>query len=390
MEGAVCHDIFITFNMRSFIRLILYKPILWLVDRYSSAPDQARVFAALSKLKKTIEKDGGKKGFSISFNSKTDRFIIFSDQHKGRKNGADDFARAERNYLEALRYYDDRGFHFISLGDCEELWENTLLQVMKANRASFEAERRFIDRSAFTKVFGNHDLDWQIDPLASVFLKKMYGASIPVFEGVLMKAGIGGHALQIFCTHGHQGDLQSDGNWFSKFFVAKVWAPLQAFLRINPNTPAYDKQLKTAHNRMMFEWAMRQAGLILITGHTHQPVFESLTHFERLQWQHRKALYEQNPEWAQAIEDEMKWRSIEDTRIAEDYLHMKPVYFNTGCCCFADGDITGLEIADEFIRLVKWEEKDLRTNRVVLEEKRLENLVKELWKGEETGLEGVE
>ncbi|HET7179621.1 MAG TPA: metallophosphoesterase [Chryseosolibacter sp.] len=370
--------------MRSFIRLILYKPIIWLVNRYSSAPDHARVFAALSKLKKTIDKAGTRKGLALDFNSKTDRFIIFSDQHKGRKNGADDFAPCEKNYLEALRYYDERGFHFISLGDCEELWENTMLQVMKANRVSFEAEKRFVRRNAFTKIFGNHDLDWNIDPLMLAYLKKMYDASVPVFEGIVMRTHIGKHVLKIFCTHGHQGDLQSDGNWFSKFFVAKIWAPLQAYLRINPNTPAYDKQLKTAHNRMMFEWAMQQTGLMLITGHTHQPVFESLTHFERLQWQHRKALYEQNPEWAQAIEDEMKWRSAEDTGIAEDYLHIRPVYFNTGCCCFADGDITGLEIADEFIRLVKWKQKDQQADRIVLEERRLDALVKELWDVERT------
>jgi hypothetical protein len=31
-----------------------------------------------------------------------------------------------------------------------------------------------------------------------------------------------------------------------------------------------------------------------------------------------------------------------------------PCYFNTGCCSFPDGDITGLEIADGEIRLVRW------------------------------------
>ena len=31
-----------------------------------------------------------------------------------------------------------------------------------------------------------------------------------------------------------------------------------------------------------------------------------------------------------------------------------PCYFNTGCCSFPDGDVTGLEIADEEIRLVRW------------------------------------
>ena len=36
------------------------------------------------------------------------------------------------------------------------------------------------------------------------------------------------------------------------------------------------------------------------------------------------------------------------------YTLSTPCYFNSGCCCFGDGDITGLEIADGEIRLVKW------------------------------------
>jgi predicted phosphodiesterase len=325
-----------------------------------------------------MEQDGGKKGFVIPFNIGTDRFIIFSDQHKGRKNGADDFMAAEKNYITALRYYDDQLFHFISLGDCEELWENTILQVLNNNPLSFEAEKKFVRRNAFTKIFGNHDLDWQIDPLTLAYLNRMYGVSLPVFEGIILETRVDRNPMKIYCTHGHQGDLQSDGNWFSKFFVSKIWAPLQAYLHINPNTPAYDKTLKTAHNRMMLEWAMQQKDVVLITGHTHQPVFESLTHFERLQWRHRKALYDQNRQWAQAIEDEMKWRSVEDTGIAQDYSAIRPVYFNSGCCCFSDGDITGIEIADGFIRLIKWEEVEHTSTRIVLEERKLEDLAKEL------------
>lgn len=53
-------------------------------------PGRKRVFTALSKLKKTMENEPGKSGFDIPFNSETHRFIIFSDQHRGRKNGADD------------------------------------------------------------------------------------------------------------------------------------------------------------------------------------------------------------------------------------------------------------------------------------------------------------
>lgn len=364
--------------MRSFFRFLLLKPILWLVDRYSSAPDRKRVFAALSKLKKTMENDPGKDGFIIPFNCKIHRFIIFSDQHKGRKNGADDFMHAEKNYVAALQHYNDLGFHFISLGDSEELWENTFLHVMKHNRASYNEEKKFVARNAFTKIFGNHDLDWEIDPLAPAYLKKLYGADIEVLQSVMLETTIGEKTLKIFCTHGHQGDLQSDGNWFSKVFITKIWAPLQAFLRINPNTPAYDQQLKTEHNRVMYEWSLQQRNLILITGHTHQPVFESLTHYERLQRQHRKALYEHNPQWAQALEDEMRWRSKDNTQITEDYLNIKPVYFNTGCCCFSDGDITGIELADGCIRLIEWKEKDRQIKRIVLQERRLEDLITEL------------
>jgi hypothetical protein len=31
-----------------------------------------------------------------------------------------------------------------------------------------------------------------------------------------------------------------------------------------------------------------------------------------------------------------------------------PTYFNTGCCCFPDRDVTGLEIADGNVTLVRW------------------------------------
>ncbi len=365
-------------SMRKLIRFLLFKPILWAVDKFSSAPDRDRVFESLTALKEKIQKSGGKKGFVIPFEVNKDKFIIFSDQHKGRKNGADDFALAEPNYLAALAHYNQQQFHLISLGDGEELWENTLLQVRKYNTASFEAERKFLMRDAFTKIFGNHDLDWEIDPLAPVYLKEIYEAPIIALEAVVLQTKIGSQQLDIFCTHGHQGDLQSDGNWFSKFFVSKIWAPLQAYLKINPNTPSNDNTLKTLHNSMMYEWSAQQQNLLLITGHTHQPVFESLTHLERLNREKKKELYASNKEWAEALDLEIAWRSKSNSAVREDYLKMKPTYFNSGCCCFADGDISGIEIDQGCIRLIKWKMVDGVSKRIMQEERPLSGIVNDI------------
>ena len=50
---------------------------------------------------------------------------------------------------------------------------------------------------------------------------------------------------------------------------------------------------------------------------------------------------------------------------------MKPSYFNSGCCCYRDGDITGIEITYEKISLVKW---NINKQREVLDETTLNRL----------------
>ena len=311
--------------------------------------------------------------------------------------------KAEESYLKALEYYFQNKFLFISLGDNEELWENTLPQVKKHNTITFESEKRFLHQHRFFKVFGNHDLYWDNSPLASQQLKSIYGEKLKVFEGIVIEkdnpVGIqqpavrkkrknifsitapkyseadelptGNCKLTIFLTHGHQGDASSDGNWFSKFFVANIWAPLQSYLRINPNTPAYDEDIKTLHNLIMYEWSAKYKNLALITGHTHQPVFESLTHPERLYRQLGEAIKANNKEEATKIENEIKQRGRDYKTTPAQYLTVKPSYFNSGCCCFRDGDITGIEITYEKIMLIKW---SVAKGREVLEEMELEKL----------------
>jgi predicted phosphodiesterase len=309
--------------------------------------------------------------------------------------------KAETAYLAALDHYFENKFQFISLGDAEELWENTLNQVKKNNTLTFETEKRFILKDKFFKVFGNHDLYWDNSPIASQQLKAIYGKKLRVFEGIIIEKDnkevhiqkkrtnnpfsifktkpdtddetlpIASCPLTIFLTHGHQGDASSDGNWFSKFFVANIWAPLQSYLRINFNTPAYDEDLKTAHNLIMYEWSAKYKSLVLITGHTHQPVFESLTHPEKLYKELGDALKANKADEAKQIEEEIKRRGRDYKTTPAQYLTMKPSYFNSGCCCYRDGDITGIEITYEKISLVKW---NINKQREVLDETTLNRL----------------
>ena len=90
----------------------------------------------------------------------------------------------------------------------------------------------------------------------------------------------------------------------------------------------------------MYQWSSNRKNVLLITGHTHNPVFAS-------------GRYSSHP--SNTIEKETSGK-------------LKPSYFNTGCCCFNDGDITGIEIADGFIRLVKWYDENGVSKRKVLEE----------------------
>jgi len=368
------HFINVNQLMRKFLQSIFTKPVIKLANRISSEPDKKRVDKALSELYNGINANETKKGPMLPFDAATDKFIIFSDQHKGARDGADVFARAAKNYLAALDYYNRNNYFYINLGDSEELWENLFITVKRHNKATFEAEKLFIARDAFIKIFGNHDLYWGNDPLAGVGLQSIYGQKVGIYEGAILKTTVKGKSIEIYMTHGHQGDLQSDGNWFSKWFVSDIWAPFQAYLRINPNTPANNNELKSDHNRIMYEWSSKKENMILITGHTHQPVFRSLTQLESLY--EKLGIAKQNNNIADA--------AVLQNKINE--LHLKPfmppdfngyldTYFNSGCCCFDDGDITGIEVADGCIRLIKWHYgKGRQGERLVLEESRLEDL----------------
>ncbi len=327
--------------MRKLLQTLLNRPFVWMAQKFSGAPKKSAVFASLQQLYKDCLNENKSRGIVIDNNTDDAKYIIFSDIHKGDKSTGDDFLLSENVYCQALDYYYNHQFTYLQLGDAEELWKYSVNQVLKQNQKTFALENQFLKKKRFVKFFGNHDLAWKDSFAVKYYLGRIFSPKLKIIEGAILRLYRGKSSINIFLTHGHQGDKLSDNNAFGTWFVAHIWAPIQRYLNINYNTPSKDDDLLNKHNRIMYEWSAQQKGVLLLTGHTHFPVFAS-GKFSKNKYQFLINHHQQDAS-----------------------------YFNTGCCCFSDGDITGIEIADGFIRLVKFTEKP-HFNRIVLEEKELD------------------
>ena len=167
----------------------------------------------------------------------------------------------------------------------------------------------------------------------------------------------------LFLAHGHQGTTESDRfGPVSRLFVRHVWRPLQRRTGFSATTPARDYALRAKHDRAMYEWARNQApGVVLIAGHTHRPVFARSVPdppptrpIAELETALDGARSRGDAAAAAALHAELEYARTAVRRPDKALAVRPPCYFNTGCCSFPDGDITGLEIADGEIRLVRW------------------------------------
>jgi predicted phosphodiesterase len=286
------------------------------------------------------------------------RFAVFSDQHKGARDRADAFPQCEAAYTAALTHYRERGFTLVLLGDVEELWEQGFAEVARHYTDVLRLEASF-GPDRYVRIFGNHDDDW-MDPKR---VARSLAPFVPVaeaHEGLRLDVTRGGEALgTVLLVHGHQGTLFSQ-RWRALSRVTlRVWRRLQTLLGLRIRTPATDPCLRGDHDRAMYEWAAAQPGLVLIAGHTHRPVWSSRTHLQKLEAELASLLTA-----GDAAAPDIRAR-VENLQLAiatlalasppcHDSPKAGPAYFNTGCCIFDDGDITGLELEDGILRLVKW------------------------------------
>jgi hypothetical protein len=296
------------------------------------------------------------------------RIIVFSDHHRGARDAADDFRRCERAYCAALGHYLEAGYTLLALGDVEELWECTPKESLGAYPDALGLEAEFHAAGRLHRFFGNHDDHWRDARQVAKYLH-------PQFPGLAVREALrlrllrdGEPAGEIFCAHGHQGTLGSERfAWVSRLVLRYIWRPLQRKIDFGSVTPADSYELRREHDASMFAWARQHpAHPILITGHTHRPVFGTS----------RPPVPRRRSEGEAAEDLEEARRRGQTTAIPELRAELEliraearkgdppplpispPCYFNSGACSFADGDVTGLEIAEGKIRLVRWLDDD--------------------------------
>lgn len=308
-----------------------------------------------------------------------DKLVIFSDHHRGdRETDADDFRRCERAYRTALAHYYELGYTLVLLGDVDELWENRLSPVAKAYTPVVELERRFHEQGRLWRFYGNHDLVWSSPRKVAKHLAARFGGPLPIWESLKLDAYDADERIgRFFLVHGHQGTPSSD--LFAPIAmlpVRYIWPKLQKSVKFASTTPAQDSQIRAEHDERMFEWAKQKVcteeteelPLVLIAGHTHKPVFLGRRRAGGAIGDTWPSIEEANAEYQAALDDGSSASDRAARHAMVEFVTTKefapaktftlPCYFNSGCCSYGDGDVTGLEIATGDMRLVRWLDND--------------------------------
>ena len=256
------------------------------------------------------------RAYPIEFDDSS-KFILFSDVHRGVNDWSDDFAQNQLLFFHALTHYLSENYTYIELGDGDELWENKYFRdIREAHSHIFWLLSKFYQQKRFHLIYGNHDIErqWERKVRKTLFTfrdekeKKVNELfkDIKVYESILLR-----HKRSektILLLHGHQADCVSGILWrFSRCMVRHFWKHLQLLGFNDPTSPAKNYRRANKVERHLMQWVTDKKQF-LIAGHTHR-----------------------------------------------SRIPMNPAvpFFNTGSCVHPRC-ITGLEIADGQISLIKW------------------------------------
>lgn len=255
----------------------------------------------------------------IPFDSSS-KFIIMSDLHRGQGGNNDNFVKNRNIFLGAMEYYLNSGFTYIELGDGDELWENRKMEnIIRENCDIFSLLSCFYRKNRFFMLSGNHDFVKIKGKFKEKYLNSYYNEcmqrksllfpNLVVHEGLILKNKE--NKNEILLLHGHQGSILNDVLWpLARFLVRFLWKPLESIGVLSPSL-AKGPTGKTEKTERTLSRISKEMRKMLICGHTHKMRFPK----------------------------------------AKEGL-----YFNSGSGV-STGYITGIEIENLNISLVKWSVK---------------------------------
>ncbi|SFR38776.1 Calcineurin-like phosphoesterase superfamily domain-containing protein [Robiginitalea myxolifaciens] len=213
----------------------------------------------------------------------TSRIIFFSDCHRGDNSFADDFSNNRNIYFHALKHYYREGFQYMELGDGDELWENIHFEsLFEAHKNVYGLLRKFHLEKRLFMIWGNHDMVYQdpayVEKHLSSYFEPIDGKDKELFEGIRYEEAIRLQhtetGQEIFCCHGHQADWWNYTFWrWSRFLVRVLWKPLQVWGIADPTSPAKNYRELIRIEKRIKRWILDRNLLMTIVGHTHRPRF---------------------------------------------------------------------------------------------------------------------
>ncbi len=250
---------------------------------------------------------------------KENKVFIFSDCHRGIGDKADDFNHNYEIFLDIINDYANRGYLLIELGDGDELWENNdFEEIFKTYRKIYEIYVNLSLKNKFYIIWGNHNRSWRNPKKKlnkiSLFLNKKI--DMQAYESLILKY----ENKKILLLHGHQGELINDKLWWvGKFLVRKFWRPIQLrFGLLDVTSAAKNYKIRIKTDKRFIKW-VKNTNIPVIIGHTHRPSFPK---------------------------------------------EKQPLYFNSGSCIHPEG-ISGIEISDKKMTLIKWEESTKNKQKII-------------------------
>ncbi|MBN1196480.1 MAG: metallophosphoesterase family protein, partial [Candidatus Aminicenantes bacterium] len=279
---------------------------------------------------------------------KHDRLVVISDLHMGDGGRLDDFSHNGPLLENALKhYYLPEGFHLLLNGDIEELQRFSMDRVRARWRELIHVFSEFESLNRLTRLIGNHDMS-------------------PASLGPGMREP--GHAVrlrtasgEILVFHGHQAALY--GPLFNRilgWFLRWIASPLG----IRNYTVAFNSRRKYRYEKRIYRFA-RSNRIMTIVGHTHRPLFESMSRLDTLKMQIesacRRLARKPDSRLAADIRD-MKSEFFELTHSRKKYAGQSMLYhqgllvpclFNSGSA-IAPGGVTALEIDRGTANLSLW------------------------------------